>query len=187
MSPVSRISPSPIYPHKHQSNFRLVISSVFLSLLHPHTTADQSGRIIPCTLLSPVTTMLSLALTGPKRAAGPWPPAPGPAGERAVPAAPRGHPGWELSTGRRVLKEPGNAHSPALCYSRTRAEARREIPSNMLPVSTCRLLLHPEGKGQERSFTLAFPQTFRNLSSHQKRGETYPYNSALCSYGAFLI
>lgn len=45
--PVARTSPSlceenQIFPHNHQSSFELVIS-----LLHPHTIADQSGQLCP--------------------------------------------------------------------------------------------------------------------------------------------
>lgn len=43
-STVSRTSSSLIFPHNHQSSFGLVTCALFLSLLHPHTKADRSGR-----------------------------------------------------------------------------------------------------------------------------------------------
>lgn len=111
-STVSHTSSSLIFPHNHQSSFGLVTCALFLSLLHPHTKADRSGRT-HYTRHAPLAFHRVGLFRSDCAEERSWPLATSPRPRRGAGGGAGSRPAWELSTGSPVLKEPRNTHPPA--------------------------------------------------------------------------
>lgn len=195
-STVSPTSSSLIFPHNHQSSFGLVACALFLSLLPPHAKAGRSGHT-RYTRHAPLAFHRVALFRSDCAEERSWPLATSPRPSRGGGGCRQ--PTW-LSRVGTVHREPGaegaQKHAPARPPLGPAVSADPQLSRGWegslgapLQNVACKLRVGSSSRRQRSEKVLHFSVSpnFQKRVSRQKWGKPYPYNSAICSSGAFLI